>query len=517
MQPTDNKNNTNPPLGHFEQTVQRLRDTSNILVTVSSSPTLDQLSACLGLTIALNKAGKHATAVFSGKVPSALEFLKPEKTLETNTNSLRDFIISLDKAKADKLRYKVEDDVVKIFITPYKTSISDKDLEFGQGDFNIETVVAIGVHDKAHLDTAITSHGRILHDATVIGIGLQQKTEFASIDWSEPRASSLSEMVTDIVLEVKKDLLDGQISTALLTGIVVQTDRFRNEKVSPHTMSIAGLLMSAGASTQLVASKLEESSKKAEIAKHKAEISKNDGDDKATPDGTIRIKHVDDKPKEAEKPEPPQELEVAEIPEAKDPEDNDNIKINDDGAFQSLSDHNYLGYDQGPKNSQPSPSQPSDPSKHTSRRNGVILEPPKMGGQLTANSQSEDSHLDGSIDPLAGNRGQQPTILGQKHSSTKQSSKSPTLDQVEEIMTNKQNTLSDIEKTVNSHHLDAVRETVNTTVEAGSPPIPKPHEASGSTTLGDELHTKEQAKSSAPTKSAGPPPPVPPPMMPPTS
>ena len=52
----------------------------------------------------LNKLGKHATAVFSGQVPSTIEFLQPEKTLEKNTDSLRDFIIALDKSKADKLR-----------------------------------------------------------------------------------------------------------------------------------------------------------------------------------------------------------------------------------------------------------------------------------------------------------------------------------------------------------------------------------------------------------------------------
>src|ERR1700759_3403141 len=108
----------------------RLKQANNILVTVSANPSVDQLAACIGLTLALNKLGKHATAVFSGEAPSTIQFLQPEKTLEKNTDSLRDFIIALDKSKADKLRYKVEDNVVRIFITPYKTSISEADLEF---------------------------------------------------------------------------------------------------------------------------------------------------------------------------------------------------------------------------------------------------------------------------------------------------------------------------------------------------------------------------------------------------
>src|SRR3954469_66920 len=130
----------------------RLKEANNILVTVSNNPSVDQLASCIGLTLALNKMNKHATAVFSGAVPSTIEFLQPEKTIEKNTDSLRDFIISLDKSKADKLRYKVEDTVVKIFITPYRTSLSDKDLIFSQGDFNVEAVIALGVKDKTQLD-----------------------------------------------------------------------------------------------------------------------------------------------------------------------------------------------------------------------------------------------------------------------------------------------------------------------------------------------------------------------------
>ena len=91
------------------QLLERLQAANNILVTVSSNPSVDQLSAAIGLTLMLNRVGKQATAVFSGKVPSTIEFLQPEKTIERNTDSLRDFIIALDKSKADKLRYILDD------------------------------------------------------------------------------------------------------------------------------------------------------------------------------------------------------------------------------------------------------------------------------------------------------------------------------------------------------------------------------------------------------------------------
>src|ERR1019366_8164810 len=164
--PKSSASNANPK----QQALDRLKQASNVLVTVSSNPSVDQLAACIGLTLMLNKLGKHGTAVYSGATPSTIEFLKPEETLEKNTDSLRDFIIALDKSKADKLRYKVEDKIVQIFITPYRTSLSEKDLDFSLGDFNVDAVVALGVHQQAELDQAITAHGRILHDATIIAI-----------------------------------------------------------------------------------------------------------------------------------------------------------------------------------------------------------------------------------------------------------------------------------------------------------------------------------------------------------
>ncbi len=237
--------------------VERLKQAQNVLVTVSKNPSVDQLAAAIGLTLALNHVGKHATAVFSGEVPSTLEFLKPEQTLEKNTDSLRDFIIALDKSKADKLRYKVEDNVVRIFITPYRTSITDKDLEFSQGDFNVEVVIALGVPKQQDLDEAITAHGRILHDATVAAISTQEGGELGSINLVDTQSSSLSEMVVNLIDALDKKALDNQMATALLTGIVSATERFRNEKTSPKTMSASAALMAAGANQQLVASQLE--------------------------------------------------------------------------------------------------------------------------------------------------------------------------------------------------------------------------------------------------------------------
>jgi hypothetical protein len=244
-----------------KEIVSKLKDVDNVLVTVSSDPSVDELSAALGFTLLVNKLNKHATAVFSGAIPPAITFLDPTKTFENTVNSLRDFIIALDKEKADHLRYKVDGDMVKIFITPYRTTISDKDLDFSQGDYNVEMVMAIGVRNSDDLDKALTDHGRIMHDATVASLSVgETKSDLGSINWHDDKASSYSELLVGVAddLRSSKNLLDEQIATAFLTGIVAATERFSNDRTNANSMTIAAELMAAGANQQLIATKLSE-------------------------------------------------------------------------------------------------------------------------------------------------------------------------------------------------------------------------------------------------------------------
>lgn len=262
LKPTPRKNTTMADsLSARQQIIDKIKEVSNILVTVSQDPSVDQLSAALGLTIMLNNLKKHTTAVVSGAIPPAITFLEPEKTFEGSVDSLRDFIIALDKEKADHLRYKVDGDVVKIFITPYKTTLTESDLDFSQGDYNVELVLALGVQDEAHLDKALEAHGKILHDATVASLSAGTDTsKLGSINWHDDAASSLSEMLVSLSEAIKGDkpLLDEQSSSALLTGIVAATDRFSNEKTTSKVMTMSAQLMAAGANQQLIATKLQE-------------------------------------------------------------------------------------------------------------------------------------------------------------------------------------------------------------------------------------------------------------------
>lgn len=464
------------------QIADKLKSSNNILLTVSRNPSVDQLSALLGLTLILNKLDKHATAVYSGETPSVLEFLKPEETLEKNTDSLRDFIISLDKTKADKLRYKVEDNVVRIFITPFRTSISEDDFDFSQGDFNVDVVVAIGVAEQDDIDEAITAHGRILHDAVVATINTTLEGGLGSINWHDAAASSLSELVVELGEMMGENLFDNQVATALLTGIVAETDRFSNEKTSSETMRASAALMAAGADQQLVAAKLSEPTPEAkpdiqDIPEHT--------DEPKSDDGMIEIDHDDEEPESKEPIELPQPEEVVdESPQEEPQQEPEEPKVEEVKVEQEKEE-------EAPVTS------------------GIITEPPMMGGKLTANTEPEN--LDPSTDPLSMLNADDHPILSHKNDAPAEEAEQPQPEVVAPEVdlpvapemtpppadwmppaSDPSQTLADLEASVRSQEdvAEEARDEVSKALN-GAVPSPEPIVALNAQPLGGELHAHD--------------------------
>ena len=237
----------------YAEVARHISEAKNVLIALSSDPSVDEMAAAIGLSIYLDRLGKRATAIYSGTTPNALEFLKPEQTFEPTADTLQDFVVALSKDKADHLRYKLDGSYVKIYITPYRSRISENDLDFSYGDYNVDLVLALDISNGIDLDSALREHGRIMHDAVIINITTSNPGKFGEIEWSDKKASSVSEMIARLLYNVNSEVEVGkEEATAFLTGIVAATNRFSNANTTPETMEVSSLLMGSGANQQLV-------------------------------------------------------------------------------------------------------------------------------------------------------------------------------------------------------------------------------------------------------------------------
>ena len=244
------------PEDAVSKVADKIQHSTNILIALSKDPNVDEISAAIALAFVLDQQKKHVTAIYSGQTPNALEFLRPEETFQKDISSLQDFIIALNKSKADHLIYQVEGDYVKILITPYKGQIKKEDLEYSYSDYNVDLVIVFNVNSGSEIDSALSEYGRIMHDAMAINITSSVPGRFADLEWSDPSKSSVCEMVYDLLGELEIDNTPQEVATALLTGILSATERFSNNRTKPTTMAVASKLMEAGADQQLISSNI---------------------------------------------------------------------------------------------------------------------------------------------------------------------------------------------------------------------------------------------------------------------
>lgn len=67
----------------------------------------------------------------------------------------------------------------------------------------MDFVLALNVKLAQELDAALADYGRILHDAAVADICCDTPGKFGEIEWCDPTASSVSEMVARLILRCR--------------------------------------------------------------------------------------------------------------------------------------------------------------------------------------------------------------------------------------------------------------------------------------------------------------------------
>lgn len=115
-------------------------------------------------------------------------------------------------------------------------------------------------------------------------------------------------MLVSISESFGSGLLDEQIATALLTGIVAETNRFSNEKTSPKVMTMSAQLMAAGANQQLIATNLRQEGMISES------VRTTQPNDQAADGNEMVLSHDKSSPKKTSKPKSKKPKQNSQVP-----------------------------------------------------------------------------------------------------------------------------------------------------------------------------------------------------------
>lgn len=240
-------------LNSQEQIKDQLSKNEAILICVGKNPEGDALGSALALYGALKKLGKKVDVVSPSAVLEKYSFMPEAGFVSHKLEGARDYVFSLaiDKDKLQQLRYEVEDDKLKIFITAKNGEISKDRISLESSRFNYELIVVLGASDLESLGQVYDDNSELFYDVPVINIDHNPSNEyFGKINLVDVAASSTAEIIFNLLNGIDEKLIDENVATDLLTGVIAATESFQNKNTTPKAFMTAASLIAKGANKQ---------------------------------------------------------------------------------------------------------------------------------------------------------------------------------------------------------------------------------------------------------------------------
>ncbi len=240
-----------------DQIIRLIQKSERILLLPSSPPDGDSLGAALAFYLIFKKLGKETTVICADPVPDTFKFLPTIEAISKNFGGAEDFIVTLDckEAEVDSIKYEVEHDKVNIIITPKKGKFAEKDITLHHGDSKYDLIITVDTGDLQQLGHIYENNTEMFYSIPVINIDHHSSNaEFGRINMVDITASSTTEILVPLFEKIEtalgQKLIDADVATLLLAGIITDTGSFQHSNTTPRAFAVAAHLLDYGARQQ---------------------------------------------------------------------------------------------------------------------------------------------------------------------------------------------------------------------------------------------------------------------------
>lgn len=246
----------------LQQVVNKLKASQKILITPSSPADGDCLGAALSLYLVLRKLGKEPTVAMSDDIPESYDFLPRTDEIHHELSGSKDFIITLDckDAEVDTIKYQVEEDVVNIIVTPKTGSFKKEAVNFQNGVDQYDVIVTVDAGDIHQMRDLYEENKEMFERLPVINIDHHaSNSKFGDINYVDLDSSSTTQAlipVIDALNDTGSEIIDKDIATLLLTGLITDTGSFQHSNTTPAAFEVASRLLDLGAEQQKIIKKV---------------------------------------------------------------------------------------------------------------------------------------------------------------------------------------------------------------------------------------------------------------------
>jgi len=186
-------------------------------------------------------------------------FLPGYTEIKNSLLNLRKFIISLDitNTKVSQIKYKQEESKLNFIISPKDGFFTESDITSGASGFKYDLIIVLDTPDLESLGRIYDNNTEFFYQTPIINIDHSSTNEeFGQINFIELTAVSTSEIVFSLFESFGRDLIDENIATCLLAGLIAETKSFKTNNVTPRALMAASALMSLGARREEIVNNL---------------------------------------------------------------------------------------------------------------------------------------------------------------------------------------------------------------------------------------------------------------------
>ena len=246
------------------QVIKLFQDKEKILITTHAKPDGDAISSVLALFLILEKLGKkNIKAVCADPIPDVFNFLPHKEKFEQKCLFTKNFIMSLDcsKVSINSLNWTQDNGKLNIVISPKNGNFEKENVSFFQEKEDFDTIVCLDCADLKQIGGLFTNNTELFAENLIINIDHHiSNTNYGKINLVDAQACSTTEVLFSLLLDLEKKfskkILDKNIATLLLTGIITDTGSFQNPNTTPKSFDIAADLIEAGARQQEIIRRL---------------------------------------------------------------------------------------------------------------------------------------------------------------------------------------------------------------------------------------------------------------------
>lgn len=225
-----------------------------ILVAIPSRPDGDTLGASLGLAAFLKKMNKEAEMVCETNDFGRFSFLPGIENIKHELGFAKNFVVSVDTEKTplDEISYHKTGNVLKIYLKPKPGSeYQAEQVTFSAEAPSFDLIITLDVSSLEHLGDLYYKNAQMFFDTPKVNIDNHVKNEnFGQINIVDVTSASSSEILLQLLKEYEEALIDENIATDLLAGIISETNSFQHPHTTPNSFLNASQLISYGARQQ---------------------------------------------------------------------------------------------------------------------------------------------------------------------------------------------------------------------------------------------------------------------------